>query len=264
MAPIYADHPFPLITTPVFTALSKDPNAKPDSFDYNASEMAGIHNVILQGLNSIYLQASHIPPTEQKSFCKYILTFYQMLHVHHTGEEELFFPAVEKMSGVKGVMDGNIEQHRVFGAGLDNLKQYAEAVIADKEVYEGGKIVEIIDGFGQSLAKHLADEIPTLQGLRVYGEKMNGLTKALEEEAEHSMKIVGFEAMVWLMANMDVHRENDIWIKWPAAPVVLKVLLRTVFWWYYPDARKFGSTDRMGNMQPLKHARTESGGKKSV
>ncbi|KAK3997762.1 hypothetical protein QBC44DRAFT_391905 [Cladorrhinum sp. PSN332] len=263
MAPVYADHPFPLIATPVFTALSKDANAKPDAFDYNASEMAGIHNVIIQGLNSIYLQAPHVQlqPAEHKSFCKYILAFYRLLHVHHTGEEEMFFPAVEKMSGIKGVMDGNIEQHRVFGAGLDNLKLYAEAVLADKETYEGGKVVEIIDGFGESLAKHLADEIPTLQGLREHGEKMDGLTQALADEAEHSMKVVGIPAMVWLVANMDVHRENDIWLKWPAAPAPLKFLLRTVFWWWYADARKFGSTDRLGNLRPLPYAGSDSGAK---
>lgn len=187
MAPIYADHPFPLITTPVFAALSKDPNYKPDEFDYNASEMANVHNMIIRGINSIYLQAPHIQPADHKPFSRYILAFYTLLHVHHTGEEEMFFPEVEKMAGVKGVMDGNIEQHRVFGAGLESLKEYAEGVLADKHGFEGGKVVEIIDGFGESLVKHLTEEIPTLVGLRAHGEKMKGLTKALQDEAEHSM-----------------------------------------------------------------------------
>lgn len=28
MAPVYADHPFPLLQTPIFLAKSKDPNAQ--------------------------------------------------------------------------------------------------------------------------------------------------------------------------------------------------------------------------------------------
>jgi len=33
---------------------------------------------------------------------------------HHTSEEESFFPRIENDTGEKGIMDGNIEQHRYF------------------------------------------------------------------------------------------------------------------------------------------------------
>jgi hemerythrin superfamily protein len=32
---------------------------------------------------------------------------------HHTSEEESFFPRIENDTGEKGIMDGNIEQHRL-------------------------------------------------------------------------------------------------------------------------------------------------------
>ncbi len=103
MAPIYADHPFSLIPTPNFSL--KDSKTTPDVFDELASEMALVHNIVIRGLNSIYLQAPHIKPVDEKSFCRYIACWYTLLHGHHHGEETMFFPAVEEMTGVKGIMD---------------------------------------------------------------------------------------------------------------------------------------------------------------
>jgi hypothetical protein len=209
MAPIYADHPFSLLQTPVFLAKSKDVNAQvrtankcttpvvhrrlqtahiqTDIFDMMASEMVNVHNMLIRGLNSIYLQAPYIKPADDKSFCKYVLGWYVLLHSHHGGEEATFFPTVERMTGIKGLMDTNVEQHRVFHDGVDELKSYAEAVIASKEKYDGNKIVELVDSFGTALTQHLADEIPTIQSLRQYGEKLAGLPKEFEKEAETAM-----------------------------------------------------------------------------
>lgn len=61
-------------------------------------------------------------------------------------------------------------------------------------------------------------------------------------------------AMVWCFANLDIHRENDLWLNWPPAPAPLKFLLKTLFWWYYADCRRFGSTDKQGNLRPLPYA----------
>ncbi|KAK3367904.1 hypothetical protein B0H63DRAFT_489974 [Podospora didyma] len=251
MAPVYADHPFSLIPTPVFLAKSKDPNAKTDKFDEIASEMANVHNIMLRGLNSIYLQAPHISQGDIIPFCRYISGFCSFIHIHHNGEEEQFFPEVEKMAGVKGLMDGNVEQHRVFQAGLKGLEEYTAAVLAGKEEYSGEKIKNLVDGFGAVLVQHLTDEIPTLLGLREYEDKMAGLEKAIQEEAETSMKTLGNFGMVWCFANLDIHFENDIWLGFPPAPAPVKFLFRNLFWWFYPDARKFGSVDRQGKLKPL-------------
>lgn len=153
-------------------------------FDRIASEMTNVHNVLIRGLNSIYLQAPHIQPADEKSFCKYIIGWHGRLHSHHTGEERLFFPAIERLSGVKGIMDGNVEQHRVFHDGVDELKACVEHMLNGKTKYDGGKIVAIIDGFGSALTRHLADEIPTILSLKQYGkEKMGPLNKVVEQEA---------------------------------------------------------------------------------
>ncbi|KAL2132263.1 hypothetical protein VTI74DRAFT_4003 [Chaetomium olivicolor] len=219
--------------------------------DTLASEMCHVHNMIIRGLNSIYLQAPHIKLADEKSFCQYMTGWYNLLHTHHAGEEAMFFPIVEKLTGIKGIMDINIEQHRSFHDGVDGFKAYAEAVLADKEKFDGAKVVGMIDAFGPPLMKHLGDEIPTILSLRPHATKLRDLPKHMDEEGDKAMKELGPSGMVWCFANIDMHYENDLWPHWPPAPAPVKALMRSVFWWIYADARKFGSVDRSGSLRPL-------------
>lgn len=249
MAPVYADHPFNLISTPIF--LANKSQTTPTVLDGIASEMANVHNMIIRGLNSIYLQAPHIKPADEKAFCRYIAGWHFLLHSHHSGEESMLFPAVEKMAEVEGIMETNVEQHRAFHDGIDSLKAYANAVVADKEKYDGSRVVALIDGFGSTLTQHLSDEIPSLLSLQQYGDKMAALPKLFEEEGEKAMKEMGTSGMVWCFANLDINFEDGLWKAWPPAPAPVKLLMRSIFWWMNSETTKFGAVDRAGNMQHL-------------
>jgi hemerythrin-like domain-containing protein len=186
MAPVYADHPFPIITTPEFA--NKKAGLKTDMFDHCASEMACVHNMMVRSLNAIYLQAPHIKPADEKSFCAFILHWYALLSVHHHGEEEEFFPDIEAMTGEKGIMEANVEQHHAFHEGLAAFHEYVKACAAGSDKYDGRKVVSMVDSFGPTLMQHLTDEIPTIQGLRKYGEeKMANLQKRFNAEGEKNM-----------------------------------------------------------------------------
>ncbi|VUC22244.1 unnamed protein product [Clonostachys rosea] len=249
MAPVYADHPFPLIQTPNYI-LQQD-GKKPDYFDDCASLMSLLHNVILLGLNSIYLQAPNITAKDQKTFCTYILKWHEFVDLHHKNEENAFFPAVEELAGEKGIMEPNVEQHHAFETGLNSLISYVKDCENGKENYDGGKIILMIDEFGNTLANHLADEIPTLLGLRKYGERMETLPKVLDEEGEKSMKVMGLSGLCFFFANQDLHYEEDLWAGFPPAPGFIKFLCRNVVWWKNTELYKFSSCDRLGNMKPL-------------
>jgi len=110
------------------------------------------------------------------------------MRTHHAGEEFDFFPAVEEMASAKGIMQANVEQHHTFEAGVEEFGDYVESLVNGKEKYDGGRIMQIIDGFGGALMKHFAEEIPTLEALRVYGEdKMGGMLEVADKEAKKSM-----------------------------------------------------------------------------
>ena len=61
--------------------------------------MAHIHNAILRGYNSVYLQAPHIKDVDKAAFVGYALTWYRFVKSHHDDEELELFPKVEEVLG---------------------------------------------------------------------------------------------------------------------------------------------------------------------
>ncbi|CAJ2513393.1 Uu.00g015120.m01.CDS01 [Anthostomella pinea] len=153
----WADGPFPLIPTP---AQQPAEGQQSDVFVDTASEMACVHNTIIRGLNAVYNQAPHVHPQDKKSFLHFAQTMLVYTDVHYRGEETMFFPAVEAMAGEEDIMAANVEQHEAFHDGLHAMEAYLEACLNDVDTYDGDKVVTLIDGFGNTLCEHLADEIP--------------------------------------------------------------------------------------------------------
>jgi len=150
--------------------------------------MVLVHNILIRGLNSIILQAPHIQPEDEIAFCQYILHWSQFLEIHHSGEEKYFFPAVERLSGQKGLMTVNVNQHDKFHAQADDFADYAKACIAGTEKFSRQEVVKRVDSFAENLVTHLNDEIPTILGLREFGlEKMKPLMAVVEKEVKEGM-----------------------------------------------------------------------------
>ncbi|CAM1509534.1 Fc.00g032730.m01.CDS01 [Cosmosporella sp. VM-42] len=247
MAPVYASEPFTLIATPA----SKETD--PDLFSRLASEMALVHNMIIRGLNSIYLQAPHVLPTDVLPFLRYSRCWYDLLNVHHSGEEASFFPYIETTTGQKGLMETNVEQHHAFSVGVEDFKSYIDDCLANRQQFDGQKLVKIIDGFGETLTTHLGDEIPTLVNLREFGmKKMSGLEKKFGEEGEENMKKLGLaQGLPFCFSNHDVNYEGGRWASWPPAPRIVHILARHVTYWLHTDQWKFAPCDRHGKMRSL-------------
>jgi len=83
---------------------------------------------------------------------------------------------------------------------------YVKTCLAGIEKYDGNRVVDLIDGFGEILREHLNDEIETLLGLRKYGEeKMRTLYKELEEEGK---KITVCSFCTSLLVNANHSKRN--------------------------------------------------------
>lgn len=103
--------------------------------------------------------------------CLLTMLIGKKVHEHHDNEEELFFPQIEKVVGVPGLMTANVEQHAAFHGGLETLLTYLDAVKAGEDKYEGKRLRSIIDSFMPVLAEHLYDEIKSLLALNKYEDK---------------------------------------------------------------------------------------------
>jgi len=124
--------------------------------------MALTHNTIFRGLNAIYSQATQVLPGTQDAadlllYCEITCNF---IHNHHFVEETVYFPEIEKATGIPELMQHNIEQHRSLELGLERLQQYA--MDTPRKAYNPNELRSIIDDLAGPLGDHMHKEIPTI------------------------------------------------------------------------------------------------------
>lgn len=88
------------------------------------------------------------------------------MHHHHGAEEQEFFPSIELISGVQGIMGRNVEQHQAFTRGFGLFQAYSRT--GPPEHYDGQRNRSLIEGFVEPLTRHLREEIDTMRALDVY------------------------------------------------------------------------------------------------
>lgn len=129
--------------------------------------MSHVHNTLVRGLNSIYLQGPHVrSPTDIRDFLFFCAAWVKTIEHHHDTEERVLFPAIEELTEKPDLMEGNHQQHEAFTPGLNSLLQSAQNT--NPEDYKWDSLKAIIDGFAPSLMEHLVDEIDTLLHLETY------------------------------------------------------------------------------------------------
>lgn len=101
----WADGPLPLIETPQY-ATKKD-----DIWTKGATHMALLHNAILRGFNTVYLQAPHIKDVDKADFVGYSLAWFRFVKSHHDDEEAELFPKVEEVLKEKGIWEETHKEH---------------------------------------------------------------------------------------------------------------------------------------------------------
>jgi hemerythrin-like domain-containing protein len=153
-----------------------------------AAEMANAHNLLLRGLNAIYLQAPHIRlPADIADFTLFALTWADALHHHHAAEETHFFPAADALARAtlgESVMGANLAQHAQLEVGLEALRAWVEAVRRGAKVYDGAELRACVDVFAGVLMAHLRDEIDSILKLEgCDGDEVKRIFDKCSEEA---------------------------------------------------------------------------------
>lgn len=245
----WADQPYPLISTP------KVLGTKASAGTLHVSVgMALAHNLMIRYLNSIYLQATGITKTSYiTDFMFYCQAWCGIIHEHHTQEEEKFFPAVEAYSGQKGLMDGLVEEHHSFAAGLEKFEQYVNNTKAD--YYDGKALRAMIEDFAPALVKHLHAEIAMLVkvGEAFGGDKLQTTYDLWESEIvkESRAKADPFIMIPGGFGAVDHDFEDGRHKDWPPHPWFVPYLNRFVFSWKHLGAWRFSPCEnfRKRNLQ---------------
>ncbi|KIN07297.1 hypothetical protein OIDMADRAFT_16072 [Oidiodendron maius Zn] len=245
-----ANSPFKFIETPAHAQnAKKEPR---DQFVRVASLMVLAHNMIIRGLNSIYLQGPLVRPEDNNDFIHYALCWYQALDAHHQTEEELFFPQIEARTGEKGIMDKNIEQHNSFLAPLEAYKSYLISISATPQKFSGKHLNTLIDNFAPPLFVHLGEEISSLLELSRFGADKLPLADIWEPIARKSGSgLSKTGAFVFFFLNTDHDFEDGLWSRWPPIPVPVRAVLIRVLgrwnkgWWRFASCGYNGKMKRL-------------------
>ncbi|WEW57290.1 hypothetical protein PRK78_002755 [Emydomyces testavorans] len=245
----WADTPLSLISE---TGLESRPDIPPDHAAAQfAQRMACLHNTIFRSFNACYNQCLNVKKgtKDASDLLVYNQVLCEGIEHHHHVEEEYMFPGLEKLSGIEGLMDKNIQQHRDFEAGLKKLREYA--FNTDASAYDGEKLKTILDILGPVLEKHLHAEISTLLDLSKYdSEKLFEVWELVAKKAEAGTD--KFRYGVMMLACTDntflVDGKN---VRYPPFPAFVPYLTKWVFQWSYSGAWRFAPCDLFGNPKPL-------------
>jgi hypothetical protein len=145
---------FPLL------AVSSPPDC---DYEANLSATYGIEaklftNVCIRSLNSIYYNAPRVKPGDEADFAGYCLTAFFSIGGHQQQSlENIFFPVLQK----KHDMTPFVQQHASYSDRLNKLLEYMKSVAA-KGAYDGQKVRELLESFGDELVKTLREEVCVL------------------------------------------------------------------------------------------------------
>lgn len=149
--------------------------------------MAQVHNCFIRGLNGIYHLAPKVPTNDLANFVAYCLSLSECIDFHHDEEENVVFPQVEEVTGVKGLMAENVEQHAAFHDGLIAFQDYLRELLAsDPTKLSTKRFRQLFRSFAGPLQIHLEAEITCIENLRAYDHTGVDLEKMAAEAAQKS------------------------------------------------------------------------------
>ncbi|RDW65618.1 hypothetical protein BP5796_10310 [Coleophoma crateriformis] len=244
------------MSSPTLLDSNHKPQGAPESkASKNASEMALVHNVVLRGLNCIYLQAPNVTdPKDIADFMLFCDAWSCVLHSHHLTEETVYFPLLEGQCQEKGVMSRNHAEHEAFLPGLLRFDAFVSRVKDSGEPYDAAELIKIIDTFGGALERHLHHEIEGLVGL----EKDQSIDWDLvgKSMAQHSKKVADrVREVPFIITNSDMTYESGIHgVRFPPFPWFVHQIFRWVYVPQLQGAWRFSSCDDYGLPKELPFA----------
>lgn len=221
---------------------------KTDAFAIMATEMCNVHNIIIRGMNSIYVQSEHVQSSDRKAFIGYCLSWHRFISHHHNSEEIGFFKPLQEMIG-PDVMAESAEEHRAFHDGLDRYHAYLVSLAGREQDFDGKALVEIVDAFTGALMKHLNNEISAILNLKKL-DKEKLVIKAWADAVQNGVGTLRGSDFVTMFpfgfVAHDMTYENGMHKDFPQVPWLMKILVRYVASYWNGSWWKFAPCDRSG------------------
>ncbi|KAF8902576.1 hypothetical protein CPB84DRAFT_1846226 [Gymnopilus junonius] len=225
-----------------------------------STELILMHNVVIRGLNSIWLNAPLVLRSDTKSFIGYGLACTSLIRAHHKTQEQVIFPRFQE----KIDMRMNVVQHLTFETQLKNLEAYLQNVLEGNESYDCERLLGLRAALGGTLVQHLHDEVRVLQSpffskaeinerevstvsqmqLSAFSvEELNIIAHAIDDHKKDLRDSPTFFPFI-----MTHHHKEDA-PNWPVLPASVKWLINHVGLHLHHDYWKFSPYTATGDFR---------------
>ncbi|KAF2178209.1 hypothetical protein K469DRAFT_718307 [Zopfia rhizophila CBS 207.26] len=242
----WADGPLKLVKTPMFET------KKEDTWTKGASHMALLHNAVLRGYNSIYLQAPHVKPEDYADFIGYCLTWHKFVKSHHDDEEENLFPKVVEVIGKedKELWGKTHEEHEAMLPPLAKFREYLSGLKSPSD-FSSSTLLSLLDDLKEPVNTHFHSEIATIAAMAESGS-FPAAEPVFAAWGKNSVTKAGYSDVVpFLFLNIDRTYEDGFWKDWPPMPKPIRFLMVRLSAWWHQGWWKFASCDIDGYPKEL-------------
>lgn len=246
-----------------------------DLFTTGATHMALLHNAIIRGFNSIYLQAPHVKDADKADFIGYSQTWFRFVKSHHDDEEDNLFPKVQELLGDEHAWD---ETHQEHGKELLSESQFLILIrrlesflgpLAEFNTYlsnlaspadlDGAQVVKLMDAFKKDFEHHFHSEIITIAALSNHPkapkeDSPEGAAASLTFKTWGKKTVTKagvLDVVPFFLLNLDRTAEEGMWANWPPMPAPISWGLTNIAGSWYGKWWKFSSCDSQGKPQEL-------------
>ncbi|CAG9954973.1 unnamed protein product [Clonostachys rosea f. rosea IK726] len=248
----WADGPMALVTTPQYET------KKTDIFTVGATHMCLLHNAIIRGFNTIYLQAPHIQEADKADFIGYALTWFRFVKSHHDDEELNLFPKMEEVLGDKTIWTETHEEHESFLGGLGEFYKYLSELPSPSDL-SAKELIRIMDSFRDDFEGHFHSEIATIAAMASHpkapaegSEEATSAGLIFKTWGKATVTKAGtWDVVPFFLLNLDRTVEGGMWANWPPMPAPIKWGLINLAGSWYGSWWKFASCDSQGQPREL-------------
>ncbi|QUC17335.1 uncharacterized protein UV8b_01576 [Ustilaginoidea virens] len=243
----WANRPMELVQTPWATS------QKDDLFTTAATHMALLHNAIIRGFNSIYLQAPHVQTDDVDDFVAYSLAWHKFVVSHHDDEEDRLFPDMIGVLGDHAILGGMAAEHESFLPGLKAFETHLTSRNATTGL-AAASLVAIMDSFRDDVQNHLHHEVDVMAAMAGHRNAPAAHTPEgklaadrLKRWGKSTVTRAGYRDVVpFFLLNTDRTFEQGVWARWPRMPEPVRWAMVNVVGMWHGPAWRFSSCDSSG------------------
>jgi hypothetical protein len=220
--------------------------------------MALVHNALIRGFNSIYVQVPYIRDEVKSDFIGYSLTWAKFATSHHHDEEDNLFIKVAELLQDNNIWTETHKEHEAFIDGVKLFETYLTS-LPDKKALSPERLISIMDSFREPLGHHLHSEVTTIANLSTHPRappqgtlEAAAAADVFKNWGKKTITKAGMaDVAPFFFLNLDRTFEQNMWWGWPPMPKAIRWGIVNIAGMYHGNWWKFASCAQDGTPREL-------------